>query len=225
MSRLNKSRRLFIPIVVVLSIFIFLLGVQESYAKTPVLKAVQGQPVWIDDGDPPILKAVPEQSNWIADGTTLYKITIIGDSRPMNPSGTRGIEFGYYLPEAQGYTFNLVNVVMRPQNDFFAGWSTIDLHAGGAIGRGLGGSGTGPINREGNVVDMWFSVSKSGTGPENAQVSLGFDPDPAVTHFVRPTSQGGAISPSVDSAQFYVMSEEYALSSTCRSSFDEPAAC
>src|SRR3989344_6406785 len=225
MSRLNKSRRLFIPIVVVLSIFIFLLGVQESYAKTPVLKAVQGQPVWIDDGDPPILKAVPEQSNWIADGTTLYKITIIGDSRPMNPSGTRGIDFGYYLPEAQGYTFNLVNVVMRPQNDFFVGWSTFDNHAGGVIGRVLGGSGTGPINLEGNVVDMWFSVSKSGNGSGNVQTSLGIDPDPAVTFFIRPTSQGGAISPSVDSAQFYVMSTEYALSSTCRSSFDEPAAC
>ena len=225
MSRLNKSRRLFIPIVVVLSIFIFLLGVQESYAKTPVLKAVQGQPVWIDDGDPPILKAVPEQSNWIADGTTLYKITIIGDSRPMNPSGTRGIQFEYFLPEAQGYTFNFVNMIMRPQNDFFAGWSTIDLNNGGVIGRVLGGSGTGPINLEGNVVDMWFSVSKSGNGSGNVQTSLGIDPDPAVTFFIRPRGDGGAISPVIEIIPFYVMSEEYALSSTCRSSLSQAAVC
>src|SRR3989344_7888334 len=218
MNRLNKSRRLFILILFVLSAFVFLLGVQGSYAKTPVLKAVQGQPAWMDEDLPPILKAVPEQSNWIADGTTLYKITIIGDSRPMNPSGTRGIQFGYFLPEAQGYTFNLVNVVMRPQNDFFAGWSTLDFHASGGIGRVLGGSGTGPINREGNVVDMLFSVSKSGTGPGNVQTSLGFDPDPVITYFLRPRGDGGVISPSIESIPFYVMSTEYALSSTCRSS-------
>ena len=225
MSRLNKSRRLFILILFVLSAFVFLLGIQESYAKAPVLKAVYGQSAWTEDGDLPILKAFPEQSNWIADGTTLYKITIIGDSRPMNPSGTRGIDFGYYLPEAQGYTFNLVNVVMRPQNDFFAGWSTLDFHASGGIGRVLGGSGTGPINREGNVVDMLFSVSKSGTGPGNVQTSLGFDPDPVITYFLRPRGDGGVISPSIESIPFYVMSEEYALGSSCRSSWSQAAAC
>ena len=225
MSRLNKSRKLFILILFVLSAFVFLLGIQESYAKAPVLKAVYGQSAWTEDGDLPILKIVPEQSNWIADGTTLYKITIIGDSRPMNPSGTRGIQFEYFLPEAQGYTFNLVNMIMRPQNDFFAGWSTIDNHAGGTIGRVLGGSGTGPINLEGNVVDMWFSVSKSGNGPGYFQTRLGFNPDPEITYFLRPTSQGGAISPVIESIPFYVMSEEYALGNSCRSSWSQAAAC
>ena len=224
-SWLTKSAFLIIVIVLIIA------GVQGIY-KNPFylkdsinLKSSPGYDSEASGEGIPILKIVPEQSNWIADGATLYKITIIGDSRPMNPSGTRGIGFGYFLPEAQGYTFNLVNVVMRPQNDFFAGWSTLDFHASGGIGRVLGGSGTGPINREGNVVDMLFSVSKSGTGPGNVQTSLGFDPDPVITYFLRPTGQGGAISPTVDSAQFYVMSTEYALSSTCRSSFDEPAAC
>ncbi|MEK6896715.1 MAG: hypothetical protein AABX12_04640 [Nanoarchaeota archaeon] len=173
----------------------------------------------------PILRIVPEQSNWIADGVTQYKLTVIGDSRPMNPSGTRIIEFGYFLPEAIGYTFNLVEVTMIPQNDFFTGWSTYNNHANGIVGRALSTSGTGPINREGEVVYMWFTVSKTGAGPENIQTSLGIDPDPAVTYFKRPTSEGGSISPTVESAQFYVMTEAYALASTCRSSFDEPAAC
>ena len=223
MAMINRTRELFFSIITVLSIFILLLGIQGSYAKTPGLTSFSKG--LTDEVDPPILRIVPEQSNWIADGVTQYKLTVIGDSRPMNPSGTRIIEFGYFLPEAIGYTFNLVEVTMIPQNDFFTGWSTYNNHANGIVGRALSTSGTGPINREGEVVYMWFTVSKTGAGPENIQTSLGIDPDPAVTYFKRPTSEGGSISPTVESAQFYVMTEAYALASTCRSSFDEPAAC
>ena len=223
MNKLNKSQGLFVLAFAVFSAFILLLGAQLSYAKTPGLTSFSKGGT--DEVDPPILRAVPEQSNWIADGTTLYKITIVGDSRPMNPSATLGIQFAYLLPELEGYAFNLANVVMRPQNDFFAGWSTTNLQGGNMIGRGISQGALGPVNLEGNVVEMWFSVSRIGAGPENIQTSLGIDPDPEVTQFIRPTSQGGSISPIIDSVPFYVMSEAYALSSTCRSSFDEPAAC
>ncbi|MEK6824743.1 MAG: hypothetical protein AABY02_02705, partial [Nanoarchaeota archaeon] len=188
MAMINRTRELFFSIITVLSIFILLLGIQGSYAKTPGLTSFSKG--LTDEVDPPILRAVPEQSNWIADGTTLYKITIIGDSRPMNPSATLAIDFAYLLPEVAGYVFNLANVVMIPQNDFFAGWSTSNWQNGNLIGRLISQGSLGPVNLEGNVVEMWFSVSRTGAGPENIQTSLGIDPDPEVTYFRRPNSDG-----------------------------------
>ena len=153
----------------------------------------------------PILRAVPAQTDWIANGATQYKITVEADSNPIGGQGTRGIEFGYYVPQVEGYTFNLVNVVMHPSDDFFAGYSTFDQNDGsGLIARTLSSSGSGPANRVGNVVEMLFTVSQDSASAANVQTNLEFDSDSAVTYFIRPFSQGGVIAPEIESLPFTV---------------------
>ncbi len=162
--------------------------------------------VFAGGGDPrPVLRAIPAQSTWIADGMTQYKITLVGDSTPMNGQGTRAIQAGYNVPNVPGYQFNVVSVNTNPSNDFFAGYSTSPQSPYGLVYRGLTGSGVGPVNRVGNFVELYFTVTQTVQGnARSTQTSLEFDSDPQVTYFLRPISQGGNIDPILESVPFTV---------------------
>jgi hypothetical protein len=165
-------------------------------------------------GDPrPVLRAVPAQSTWIADGMTQYSIIIEGDSTPMNGVGTRAIQMGYSLPQAEGYTFNLVGATLRPANDFFTGYNTQDGYDSSLVTRSMLTPGTGPVNRIGNVVELKFTVTQNIVNRAVArQASLSFDESlndqgyPMLTYFLRHGFQGqvARIAPQIESVPFTV---------------------
>lgn len=164
-------------------------------------------------GSNPILRAVPEQSTWVADGMTQYSIMIEGDSTPMNGIGTRAIQMGYSLPQAEGYTFNLVGATLRPANDFFTGYNTQDAYDSSIAVRSMLTAGTGPVNHAGNVVELKFTVTQNiANRAISRQAVLSFDESlnddgyPMLTYFLRHGLQGqqARIAPQIESVPFTV---------------------
>jgi hypothetical protein len=108
----------------------------------------------------PILKAIPSSTVMIPDGITQYSITFRADSTPLAGIGIKGIQTDYEFPSISGYQFNYVSVVYTPQNDFFAGSTTMSTGGNGLISR-IVSQGSYPSDKVGNFATIFFTITQT----------------------------------------------------------------
>lgn len=154
----------------------------------------------------PILSIVPERTVWIADGVTQYRVTLAADNRPMNGEVTRAVQAQVTPLAVNGYQFRLVAVVIRPPNDFFAGFNMDEFAIWDANG-GLFGRitfGGGPANTVGNFIYLWFTVEPTvAHAPPIESVVIPLNDDPSFTYFIRGDGKT-IVSPHLSHISFVV---------------------
>lgn len=138
----------------------------------------------------PRLISTPQQPLWIADGSTVYTVNIYANNIPLDGTSTRGLEVQYMLPQADGYSFNLVGFSWPSENDFFQGYHVMNFgHDAGTHWISKTVSSPGPSNRDALFATLKFTVSPTSSVSGTQSTSVAFDANEGLNYFVVPGGQ------------------------------------